>query len=155
MYADEHLAEDTHDYFNASDMSIDETSTIDTETRNHLKMNEVHKRMDKDYYCYKTRINCENIKIELYSSPFKGFIRNATTGIRSQYKVGSKYEDLFFKVKDVARNNQTVLNNLPRKLFYDSPEECERHMHVIIPTEVKETWTENRMLMKQHIKNNL
>jgi hypothetical protein len=150
MYAEEYLPEDTEDYFNASEISIDETSTIDTETKNHLKIKEVYKRMDKDYYSYKIKVDNENIKIELYSSPSlsKGFIRNAITGIRSQYKVGSKYEDLFFKVKDIARKNQTVLNDLPRKLFYDSPEECERHLHIIIPKEVKENWMKNKKLIK-------
>jgi hypothetical protein len=150
MYAEEYLPEDTEDYFNASEISIDETSTIDTETKHHLKMKEVYKRMDKDYYSYKIRVNNENIKIELYSSSSlsKSFIRNAITGIRSQYKVGSKYEDLFFKIKDVARKNQTVLNDLPRKLFYDSPEECERHLHIIIPTELKENWMKKKLSIK-------
>jgi hypothetical protein len=150
MYAEEYLPEDTEDYFNASEISIDETSTIDTETKHHLKMKEVYKRMDKDYYSYKIRVNNENIKIELYSSSSlsKSFIRNAITGIRSQYKVGSKYEDLFFKIKDVARKNQTVLNDLPRKLFYDSPEECERHLHITIPTELKENWMKKKLSIK-------
>lgn len=150
MYAEEHLAEDAHDYFNVSEISIDETSTIDTETKNHLKMKEVYKRMDKDYYSYKTKVNNENVKIELYSSPLlsKGFIRNAITGIRSQYKVGSKYEDLYFKVMDVARKNQTVLNDLPRKLYYDSPEQCERHLNMIIPKSVKAKWLENNLIAK-------
>ena len=79
-------------------------------------------------------------KIPIYSSTIGGKIRNATTGIREDERVGSKYEDLYFVVKDTALYTKTETNNEPRKLFYRTPEEFERHMRVTLPQSVKETW---------------
>ena len=151
MYAEEYLADDANDYFDVSDISIEETSSIDTELRDRRKITELHKRMDKDYYSYKRRVFGEDgirmEKVEVYSSPLitNGLIRNATTGIRMEHRVGSKYEDLYFRVMDVNANNHTPLNDLPRKLFYDNPEQCERHLKITISKDGKETWLEKNL----------
>ena len=55
MYAEEYLADDAASYFNTSDISIEETSSIDTQIRDQRKMRELYKRMDKDYYSYKKK----------------------------------------------------------------------------------------------------
>jgi hypothetical protein len=151
MYAEEYLADDANDYFDMSDVSIEETSSIDTELRDRRKLNEMHKRMDKDYYSYKRKVFGEDgarmEKVEVYSSPLftNGFIRNAVTGIRMEHRVGSKYEDLYFRAMDVDARNHTPSNNDPRKLFYDNPEQCERHLHIIIPKDVKGNWMEKNL----------
>jgi hypothetical protein len=45
MYAEEYLPDDANDYFDASDVSIEETSSIDTEIRDRRKMNELYKKL--------------------------------------------------------------------------------------------------------------
>lgn len=150
MYAEEYLADDV-EYYDVSDISIEESSSIDTELRDRHKLVELHKRMDKDYYSFKMKIvNEDGIKmekVELYSSPLlsNGYIRNAVSGIRMEHKVGSKYEDLYFSLMDVDKGYHTPLNDLPRKLFYNNPEQCERHLHMTLPNSVKEKWLEKNL----------
>ena len=76
--------------------------------------------------------------IVMYSSGCHGtVIRNAVTGIRvSGHIVGSKAEDLFFKVK--FSTGETGLNTVT--LFYDSPEQYEKHMNDVIKSTTKQPW---------------
>ena len=53
MYAEEHLPDDAIDYFDVTDVSIDETSTMNSEERNRKKINELYKLGDPNYYYYK------------------------------------------------------------------------------------------------------
>jgi len=151
MYNEEYLPDDAEDYFDPSDISIEESSSIDTELRDRRKITEIHKRMDKDYYSYKRKVFGEDgmrmEKVEVYSSPLitNGLIRNAVTGIRMEHRVGSKYEDLYFRVIDVHSNNHTPINDLPRKLFYNNPEQCERHLQITISNDVKEKWSQKNL----------
>lgn len=145
MYTEEHLPDDAIDYFDVTDVSIDETSTMNSEQRNRKKINELYKLGDPNYYYYKIREYNENDKVRMrkipiYSSSIGGKIRNATTGIREDDRVGSKYEDLYFVVKDTSLYTKTETNNEPRKLFYRDPEECERHLQLTLPRSVKEAW---------------
>jgi len=61
------------------------------------------KRNDKDFFCVHRKLKNRNnpIKVEYYKSgPVGSSIRNAITGERYRgVLVGSKEEDLFFKVK--------------------------------------------------------
>jgi len=154
MYTEEYLGDDANEYFDISDVSIEEKSSIDTEIREHRKLKEVYKRLNKDYYSFKRKVfDGEGIrmeKVELYSSPLltNGFIRNATTGITMEHRVGSKYEDLYFRVMDVYPGNHTPINELPRKLYYDNPEQCERHLQVSIGKDIKEKWLEKNLRAK-------
>lgn len=151
MYNEEFLPDDANDYFDMSDVSIEESSSIDTELRDHRKMKEVYKRMDKDYYSYKIMAYDNDMmkpqKIELYSSPLfsNGLIRNAATGIRMEHRVGSKYDDLYFIMKDVTTGTKTPLNTDSRKLYYNNPEECERHQKIRISQPIKEIWQEKNL----------
>ena len=142
MYTDEYLPDDAV-FEDETNISIDETSSMDTNERNRKKRHELYKRSDSDYYSFKVSKQNEDgdiyyHKVEIYSSPSVGYIRNASTGIREPYKVGSKYEDLYFRVKDVALNTGTE----PRKLFYNNPEEYERHQFGKIPQDIKKVWSD-------------
>ena len=55
---------------------------------------------------------------------------------RPIYKVGSLDENLFFKV------NMSVngISDGPRILFYDSPEQYERHFHMFVSVKIKTAW---------------
>lgn len=145
MYNEEYLPDDAV-FEDETHISIDETSSMNTHERNNLKRHELYKRSDPDYYSFKIKEYNEDgeivyTKIETYSSPASGFIRNASTGVREQYKVGSKYEDLFFRVKDTA----LYTGNEPRKLFYRNPEEYERHQSIKLSQQTKKAWHEKYM----------
>lgn len=146
MYAEEYLPDDAV-FEDETDVSIDETSSMDTYERDRKKRHELYKRSDPDYYSFKVQKYNEDgdifiHKVEIYSSPMNGFIRNASTGVREPYKVGSKYEDLYFRVKDVGLYTITDTNMEPRKLFYKNPEEYERHQFGKVPQEIKKAWNE-------------
>jgi hypothetical protein len=152
MYAEEYLPDDAMEYYDVSDVSIDETSSMDTDMIERKKMTELNKRADKDYYSYKIAEfdgeTTRRIKIEVYSSPATGYIRNASTGIRMDHRVGSKYEDLYFRVADRGMNTRTPVNQEARKLFYNNPEECERHQRITLSTDIKEKWHLKQMTAK-------
>jgi hypothetical protein len=84
--------------------------------------------------------------VEVFSSGSQGStIRNAISG--SYYygdRVGSVNEDLYYKVGistgDVGRDSVF--------LFYDSPEQYERHMYVMIDSENKQRWLEKQLNVK-------
>lgn len=105
------------------------------------------KNSDKYYEKYvlpveKVLVNGEIYKsrrtIEKYGSGQVGSrIRNAVTGSRTGYLVGSVDEDLFFKVSDTyGRNGRRE----PLMLFYDSPEQYENHTFNILDERVKDAW---------------
>lgn len=83
--------------------------------------------------------------IDIYETSYipETRIRNAVTGNRYRdehpklkYLVGSAQEDLFFKVSfstgERGRN--------PSILFYDSPEQCEKHHKIVLSQKIKEAW---------------
>lgn len=148
MYAEEYLANDAYDF---TDVSIDESSTIDSDIREQRKMTEANRRMNKHYYSFKTLHYDGNdlrpVRIQLYSSPFlsNAFICNASTGIKMPHRVGSKYEDLYFIVMDVSTNTKTEIYNESRRLYYSNPEECERHLKMTFSQDIKERWMQKNL----------
>jgi hypothetical protein len=65
-------------------------------------------------------------------------IRNAVTGIREyNMKVGNwNAESQFFKVRYLGDDS----TNNPDVLYYDSPEQFERHMHCGVKQQTKQKW---------------
>lgn len=105
---------------------------------------------DSGYHKVTRRKDGLKVKTEIYSTSFVPgtMIRDAITGHRySQYRVGSIYEDLFFKVKDTSG----YIGKEAYTLFYESPEQCERHMKVNVPTSSKKTWTDKFVKTKDLI----
>jgi hypothetical protein len=106
------------------------------------------KSLDTGYgYVYRYRINNNGIekrvKIDCYSSSDTGtYIRNAETGQYYKYKVGSKDEDRLFKLSLSTGVLKTT--NRSSILFYDSPEQYERHLSDILSDEIKEKWMNKR-----------
>ena len=91
------------------------------------------KKRDQNYHF----IHNENKKrkIEFYStSEYSTCIRDAMTGrYYKDMKLGTKAECMFFKIK---------IFEGPRgfTLFYNSPEEFEKHQHKIISQKIKDKW---------------
>ena len=102
------------------------------------------KSLDSGYGCvYRKKLlvngKIKNVKIDCYTSGHAGtYIRNADTGNYYKYKVGSKQEDLFFKIGFSTGELKT--KNSSNVLFYDSPEQYEKHLMEEIKQEIKEIW---------------
>ena len=77
--------------------------------------------------------------IECYSSGNTGaHIRDAVTGDFTRYIVGSRDEDLFFKVRDATGIMSTRGDS--GSFFYMSPEQCENNRYCEIDKSVKDAW---------------
>lgn len=75
-----------------------------------------------------------------------GYIRHAISGVRCPHRVGSRHEDLYFKMRDAFTKNINNATYGPRKLYYYSPEECERHHDITISQSIKEDWMIKNLL---------
>jgi hypothetical protein len=89
-------------------------------------------------------------KIRLYNSSVytNAPIINAVTGLayytdsNMKYKVGSIQEDDLFKVRFLTREA-----NLPgMTLFYDSPDQYERHLGVVVNEKIKQKYNDRRSI---------
>jgi hypothetical protein len=82
------------------------------------------------------------------------YIRNAVTGVKYPYMVGSYDQRRLFKIVDatgtcnedgfILKTNQPNFNT--NHLFYDSPEQCMVHMHISIQPEEINKWRERSSL---------
>jgi hypothetical protein len=137
--------EDEHslnDQISVSIPDFDDATTaysISSNAKRQIKMMEELKKMDKGYnktYRYNGK---KRIAVEFYTTNITPghIIRNAITGVhQSKFLVGSRCEDLFYKVAnscDVCSNDQHIM-------FFDSPEQYERHFHTTVSQVSKEEW---------------
>jgi len=82
-------------------------------------------------------------KIELYTTGGTGSnIRDAETGEYYSEFVGSKYEDLYFKVS-LSTGECRSLNG-SNTLFYLSPQHYERHLYVDMNEDIINNWEEKK-----------
>jgi hypothetical protein len=102
------------------------------------------------HYVLFRSINHKKVPIELYMTKNQpGYlIRNAVSGIRdAKYRVGRKDQDMFFSVK--LTDQRCGANESYGMLFYDSPEEYERHFHTTVDQDIKEKWNLRRLQQLQ------
>jgi len=117
------------------------------------------KSFDPGYaYVYRNKTTVstklKNTKIECYTSGDSGMnIRNAETGSYYKYKVGSKEEDLFFKV--ALATGELKTRNGSNVLFYDSPEQYEKHLMAEVDQEIKDNWVAKKKMQIAKGKNNM
>jgi len=97
--------------------------------------NASHKSKKGSYYIKKVVVYSTRI------SP-RASIRDPVHGTFSTDKVGTKDELNYFKVRmaNVATDDRT-----PITLFYDSPEGYEKHQHMRVSAEIKNTWHARRL----------
>jgi hypothetical protein len=114
-------------------------NTLETYRKNQRKNMDEYKMIDKGFRKITILNKGKPVEVEYYqtlSTPGI-MIRDAITGARyKEYRVGSKEEDLFFKVR-LAIGKSDIDSML---LFYDSPEVYEGHMRTIVSHQRKETW---------------
>lgn len=122
-------------------------SSLDSNKKKMRKMNDLLNSQDKWYRKYIFNINHKKIEVVAYASSSTpgSKIRDAITGGRdSRFKVGSSDEDLFFKVGMAVSHVgfEKDKNKTETILFFDNPEQYERHMHMTVSPAIKESWNE-------------
>ena len=154
-YSGEPLDEVDHyrDEYSEHDDFISEESSIEfsvVENKNNQK-NKKNKPEDSGLRKIKTKEG-NFVYYSTSLNPGAG-IRDAIYG---QYdftmKVGSSDEDLFFKVINKSNGIDRLKED---HLYYDNPDQCERHMGITISQEAKERWTEKyQKALEKHQKDN-
>jgi len=92
-------------------------------------------------------------KIEFYTTGGTGSnIRDAETGEYYSEFVGSKYEDLYFKVS-LSTGECKSLNG-SHTLFYLSPQHYERHLYVNMDEDIINNWEDKKNALVVKMKNN-
>jgi hypothetical protein len=91
----------------------------------------------------------KHVKLNIFASGTQGtIIRDALTGHKcDDFLVGSRYEDLFFKVSICTGK---CGNKDPFTLFFNSPEEYERYMFHELSPEVKVRWLNKKKSLENH-----
>jgi hypothetical protein len=91
----------------------------------------------------------DKVTVEMFGSGNTGTkIRNAVTGAKTPYLVGSLNEELFFKVMDASGNGGRKDSLM---LFYDSPEQYENHQFIILDEIIKESWTNKNLVARKRL----
>jgi hypothetical protein len=141
------------DYFHPNETANDYDRDQQNREINNLKS------IDSGYgYLYRYKANSAGIKkrlkVDCYTSGDIGsHIRNAETGEYTKYKVGSKDEDNYFKIKICTGDLKTRNGNTT--LFYDSTEQFESHLLEELDQDVKESWLEKYKLYLQSKQTNV
>ena len=136
MYEDDRFnpATDNDNYSLDSNRRRKAVSEFKKGDKNYFKLVQPFNKIWRDGREYK------NITIELHGSGQHGtYIRNAVTGHRTNYVVGTSDEDYFFKVSDCRGIKGTTD---PIHLYYDSPEQYENHYFIELNQNIKDTWRE-------------
>lgn len=118
-------------------------------TRKGWKYDEV-KMLDPGYHRIVRAHDGIKTKTEVYSTSFipGTMIRDAITGHKyTNYFVGSLNEELFFKVKDTSG----YVGSGSFCLYYDSPEQYERHMKTTVSVKEKKAWTDRFVLARARL----
>lgn len=125
---------------NRGDHFSDETSSYHLST--YADTNAKNKKHVRRY----NPILKKTVRIEFFPSHSNSLIKNAVSGIYQgtgsrNFKSGTTDEDLFFTVilatGELGQDNSTAL-------FFDNPEQYERHFFTKVPQQIKERWTHKR-----------
>ena len=89
------------------------------------------------------KVYYKNLAIGIYGSGQIGTkIRNAVTGTKSDFRVGSVDQDYLFSVALCTGENGLKESV---SMFYDSPEQYENHMKIQINSDFKMNWRSQHM----------
>ena len=117
---------------------------------NTKKIDRGYNQITKKYINYDGKSKSK--KIDIYtSSGYGSFIRDAESGTYYNYKVGSSYEDLFFKVS--FANGKLNSTNESNTLFYLTPQHYMKHMMCEVPQEIINNWENKKNLRLTQINN--
>jgi len=118
-------------------------NVFDDESGNKDLLNEA-KKLDKGYtkissFIERSDGSLKKMKKDIYTSGFIGsHIRNAETGEYYRELVGSRNEELYFKIK--ISTGELKSKNGSNTLFYLSPEHCMKHLFIDVPQDIIDKW---------------
>jgi hypothetical protein len=133
------------------DESDDDTSTLDSIKKKNRTLWEDIKKDIKGFHKIKRVFNNKKHEIDLYSTSNTpgSMICDAITGNRyKEYRVGTYKEHLFFKVR---LSTGELGKKCVDSLFFDSPEQYERHMKTTLSQSIKEKWLNKSMEIRQEL----
>lgn len=135
MYCDE--IDDVHNFAIVpviEQVGINQQKLVPKKYKNYEKKTIVVKMSDDSKY---GKFVNKKYTIEQFGTGTTGSrIRNAVTGTAYPYFVGSKQEDLFFKIVDTTGKGKTE----PLMLYYDNPEQYETHQYTVLEPKIKTIW---------------
>lgn len=123
-------------------MDLDAISVGSKKDRFRNALSKMNREEDKGFHMLKRTVQQVTKKIPCYASGSPGSsIRDAITGMRYyEHKVGTRNEDLYFKVTICTGE----IAGGPITLFFDTPEQYEKHMYQIIDQDMKDAWLEKK-----------
>jgi hypothetical protein len=140
-------------YNNDDDFSMTSENTSDTNNSLFSKKNKKEKNEKHKHGLVKVKylINKKNTTFYVYNSGFipNSYIRDAITGYKYNKKIGTKDENLFFKVIMPGINPK---KREPIFLFFDSPESFERFFIMKCSTDIKNRWMKKKELLNKSLK---
>jgi hypothetical protein len=137
-YNDSEYSYDTQSYYKQEYMEFSDDSN--SSIRQRYSSSEFKKGEKGHHIVKRIGKTGENTFFEFYETAIfpKTTIRNAISGERYKgYLVGTNDENLFFKVMN---SSAEMKNKDPFVLFYDNPEQWERHNNQTCPITVKSKW---------------
>jgi hypothetical protein len=144
-------------YNNDDDFSMTSENTSDTNNSffstfisNANKKKEKNKKHKHGLVKVKYLIDKKHTTFHVYNSGFipNSYIRDAITGYKYNKKIGTKDENLFFKVVMPGINPK---KREPIFLFFDSPESFERFFIIKCSTEIKNKWMKKKELLHRPV----
>ena len=141
LFHPNNIDEDEFDYQVREPSLYSETtiaSTVDTRRKRFRQLGDDYKKMDKGYQKIKVLDGYKLVDVEFYTTTASPGvpIRDAITGAKNtENRVGSHTEDVFFKT------NWSVGQEM-HLMFFDSPEQFERHMRTTVSEATKQKWME-------------
>lgn len=117
-----------------SDMSVSSNIRYKKNVLNNMKI------VDKGFHKFIKEVDGKLLKIGFYETNITpgSLIRSAVTGNRyEKFYVGSYIEDLFFKVCNTTIETG---KRVPIFMFFDSPEQFEKHFRCTVNDESKKKW---------------
>jgi hypothetical protein len=127
------------EYYNTTDeLSITDTSTFNSDKHDQKRLIKEFKQLDRGYQRLK-KGSLRKTTVEFYSTPStpNSRIRNAITGERYRWRVGKLLEESLFFTAIIATGE---IVNGPYTLYYDTPEQYEKHQSVVVRDDVKHNW---------------
>ena len=149
MYQEEYLPQENVYYQDIDNLSVS-VSSYDDSTMIHNKIdNKYRKLSDSGYKKYKLALNKNSNDSRQHNIVYRvesfatnnvpgTLIRHAKSGLKTNHRLGSSDDDLYFSVMD-------LLDNSGRKLYYNTPEEYEIHFKITLPLCVKNAWYEKKI----------
>lgn len=139
------------DYSLASEDSV--ISQVSPTRKKQRNVMDAYNLNDKLYHKMRRNGGKYDEKVGVYSSSTipNAYIRDAVTGGTNDIcRVGSIYEDLFFKVCFATGE----FGSEPKTMFFDCPEQYERHLNEKVSQAVKDKWTSKFAATRKYLEDN-